>query len=294
MRRIEKFKYLPFYLVSLVPFSLLYILSDFFYFVIYHVIGYRKQVVQENLRIAFPELSDNERQIIERKFYQHFCDLMVESIKGLSIQKNHLLKRIKIINPDILEKFQYNDKSFILYSGHLGNWEWMLSFPLVLKPKILTFYLPLSNAYFSNLITAIRGRFGVVSIEAGRGYKTLLQYSANKKTSFTLFLADQSPHKDTRMHWTKFFNTDTAFNTGINTMARKLEMVVLFPYYRKIARGYYEVELVELWNGQTELSENEIIDTFANKLEVAIKESPHLWLWTHRRWKLDKSKIIKT
>lgn len=216
----EKILYAPFYLLSLIPLKVLYIFSDILSFLIYRVVRYRRSVVQNNLLIAFPELTDEKRYGIERKFYQHFCDSFVESLKAISMRKHNLLQRIKIINPEILEEYELKNKSFVLYSGHLGNWEWMLSFPLVLKPKIITFYLPLRNLYFSNLIKGIRGRFGVESIEAGRGYKALHQYSIKNISTFTLFLADQSPHKNTKMYWTQFFNTDTAFNTGINAISK--------------------------------------------------------------------------
>ncbi len=285
----EKIKYAPFYLLSLIPLKILYLVSNGLYLIIYKCIGYRKSVVRSNLQLAFPQHDKRHLLEIEKKFYQHFCDSFVESLKAISIGKQHLLNRIKIINPEILEQYESKNKSYILYSGHFGNWEWMLSFPLLLKPKIVTFYLPLRNLYFSNLIKGIRGRFGVESIEAGRGYKALLQYSVKKISTFTLFLADQSPHRDANMHWTLFFNNETSFNTGITAMSKKLKPVVLFPHYRKISRGYYEVEFVELWNGEGELKEHEIINRFAVTLEKAIIESPHLWLWTHRRWKLKKS-----
>lgn len=256
----------------------------------YRIVGYRKDVVRMNLKMAFPEWTDNELKINESKFYHHFCDLIFEAIKALSISPEQLLRRIKIINPELVEQYHDQHRSFILYSGHLGNWEWMSSFPLVLKPKVVTFYLPLSNQYFNQLINTIRGRFGVESVEANRGYKALLNYSAAKTETFTLFLADQSPHKDTGMHWTPFFNLDTAFNIGINAIAQKMKMVVLFPHYRKVRRGYYEVTFVQIWDGVQALEKNQLIDTFAGKLESAIRESPDLWLWTHRRWKLKREK----
>jgi Kdo2-lipid IVA lauroyltransferase/acyltransferase len=284
----DKFKYFPFYILSLIPLGLLYICSNGIYFIVYYVIAYRRSVVRSNLEIAFPELTHSERKEIEKNFYYHFCDSFVESLKAISIGKQNLLRRIKIINPEIMDEFKSKDKSFILYSGHLGNWEWMLSFPLVLKPKIITFYLPLKNNYFSELIKSIRGRFGVVSVEAGRGYKALVKYKTENVTTFTLFLADQSPHKDANMYWTKFFNRYTSFNTGINAISKKLKPVILFPHFRKVARGFYEVEFIKIWDGESKLNDYEVIDIFAARLEEAIKETPHIWLWTHRRWKLNK------
>lgn len=114
----------------------------------------------------------------------------------------------------------------------------------------------------------------------------MLNYAAANVNTFTIFIADQSPHKGADKHWSQLFNLDTPFNTGINAMALKLKHVVIFPHFRKVSRGHYEIELIPIWDGRTALEENEIIDIFATKLEAAIRESPHLWLWTHKRWKL--------
>ena len=274
--------------MSLIPLQILYVFADFLFFLIYRIIRYRREIVRNNLQSAFPDLKQEELNSIEKKFYQHFCDLIVESLKLLTIRPNNLFKRFKILNPELVDSFKGENQSFILYCGHLGNWEWLAILPLILKPKILTFYLTLSNKYFNNLIKIIRERFGIESVDAGKGYKTLLKYSAANVNTFTLFVADQSPHKDTSMHWTWFLNQDTAFNTGINTIAQKMNKVVLFPHFRKVARGYYEIEFMTIWDAKKPLANNELIEIFAANLENAVRESPHLWLWTHRRWKLRK------
>jgi KDO2-lipid IV(A) lauroyltransferase len=254
----------------------------------HYVVRYRKKVVRSNLRNAFPELNPKELIVIEKQFYKHFCDVIVESIKFITISQKNIRKRFKIINPEVFESYQSISKSFILYSGHLGNWEWYPALPLYVKIKTVALYLPLRNVYFNVLLKDIRQRFGMELVEAIRAYKALLKYAAANIDTFTVYIADQSPHKGADKHWSKLFNLDTAFNTGISAMAMKLKHVVLFPHFRKVSRGYYEIELIPIWDGKFELKENEIIDLFAVKLEKAIRESPHLWLWTHKRWKLKK------
>ena len=59
------------YLVSLLPLRLLFVISDIFYVLLYHVIGYRKDVVRKNLLIAFPAKSEDERRRIEKQFYKN-------------------------------------------------------------------------------------------------------------------------------------------------------------------------------------------------------------------------------
>lgn len=291
MTFLDKIKYAPFFLLSLIPFRILYIFSDILYVFMYHLVRYRKPVVRSNLKLAFPTLNENELLKIEKNFYRHFCDVIVECVKIVTIRPDNLLSRFKIINPEIITGIQQEHKSFILYSGHLGNWEWFLAMPLYLKIKSVALYLPLRNTYFNELVKCIRQRFGVEVIEAVRSYKALLNFSNNKVETSTIFIADQSPHRGAVKHWASFFGRETAFNTGINAMALKLKHIVLFPHFRKVSRGHYEIELVTIWDGSSTLYENEIIDRFAEKLERAIKETPHIWLWTHRRWKLKKEEV---
>lgn len=289
MTFLTKLKYAPFYLLSLIPFRILYFFSDLLYFAMYYFAGYRKKVVRKNLQQAFKELSQDEIRSLEKKFYRHFCDVLVESLKALSISEKNLLKRFKVINPELVNNHQSPTKSFILFAAHLGNWEWFLSMPLFFNPRCLALYLPLRNKYFNKLIVGIRGRFGVQCAEAHRSYKVLMNYSNQNVNTITLYIADQSPHRDAKMHWTKFLNRDTPFNTGINAMATKLRQVVIFPYFRLAKRGYYEIELKLIWDGESSTGENEIIDKFASCLETAIHETPYLWLWTHKRWKHGKN-----
>lgn len=161
MTFLDKIKYLPFFLLSMIPFKILYIFSDFIYVLMYYVVGYRKKVVRSNLHKAFPELNASERIRIEKKFYKHFCDVIVESMKLITISRNNLKHRFKILNPDLIDSFRGENKNFILYSGHIGNWEWFPAIPLYSELKIIGLYLPLRSAYFNHLIINIRQRFGM-------------------------------------------------------------------------------------------------------------------------------------
>lgn len=280
------FKFLPFYLLSFIPLPILYVLADFFYFIIYYVIGYRKKVVRKNLRAAFKNSSEQEIQRIEKAFYHHFCDIMVEALKTLSISERNFQKRFKLKNPELLQHLYDDNKSIILYAAHLGNWEWLSIFPTLTHYQVISFYQPLSNRYFDDLMKTIRQRFGVVCVESKKGFKTLLQYRAKGIQTICFVIGDQSPAGNSTKHWTNFFNTDTAFLIGAETIAKKSDQVLVFPSFNSPRKGYYEVELIVIEKDESDEKRFALTDAYAKILEESIKKSPELWLWSHKRWKL--------
>jgi KDO2-lipid IV(A) lauroyltransferase len=258
---------------------------------VYYVFRYRRDVVKENLQRSFKKNPPKELLKIEKKFYHHFCDVLFESLKTLSISKSDFKKRFKFRNPDLLQQLYDEDKSIILYAAHQGNWEWFSSLPLLAPSyQVLSFYQPLSNKYFDGLMKTIRERFGVICIESNKGFKTLLHYRSKKIKTMCLVIGDQSPSKTSTKHWTYFFETETAFLTGAEKMAEKIEQVLVFPSIKKIKRGYYEVEFILIEKNNTENAHFSMTDSYAKNLEQSIKKSPELWLWSHKRWKLKPEK----
>jgi KDO2-lipid IV(A) lauroyltransferase len=280
-----------FYTLSLLPLGVLYLISDFLYFLIYNVAAYRKRIVLENISGSFPEKSSEEVKAISKQFYKHFTDSMVESIKLLSISPEQLKKRYIHKNADELNRYFDKKKNVILYMGHYGNWEWNALLPLVLKFKVLTFYQTLSSSLFDDLIKQARERFGITASESEKGFKTMLSYWKNKENTCTMMVGDQSPHIGRDRHWVKFLNRDTAFLTGADRIAQKFEHVIVFLKVKKIKRGYYENEFIFLEENSKTLPPGKIIEKFALELEKMITEDPGLWLWSHRRWKLNREEL---
>ena len=169
----NKLLYLPLNLIALLPFSVLYLFSDCVYYFIYYLGRYRKKVVRINLKNAFPKLSLSERKKIEKEFFRHFCDLLFETIKALSIKKQTIYKRFKVTNPELLEEFYQKNKSIVLFTAHLGNWEWLSFIPHYTRYQTSTFYQPLSNNYINKLMHRIRSQFGTLCISSTQGYKAV-------------------------------------------------------------------------------------------------------------------------
>lgn len=273
-------------LIALLPFGILYLISDFFYFLLYSVFAYRKKVVAENLAYAFPEKSTDERKKIEKSFYHHFCDFLLESVKVLHMSKTQVDKRFVFKNIDILDNYYQKHQNVVLVSGHYGNWEWMVNIDAHLRHKFLAIYKPLADERFNALVKALREKY------AGKGemvamndsYKVILKHEREKKLIITWFLGDQSPPKDYPL-WIKFMNRETPFYSGPEKIARKFGHAVVFMNINKVKRGHYEVEFIPLFDDPKNTQENEITRAHVKMLEDTIRKEPAYWLWSHRRWK---------
>ncbi|WP_281615809.1 lysophospholipid acyltransferase family protein [Flammeovirga sp. SubArs3] len=282
----NKLKFSPFYLLSLLPINVLYIFSDILYVFIFKVFQYRRDIVMDNLIKSFPEKKYREIREIEKRFYHHFCDIMFESIKTLTMNKREIEKRFKIKNPELIQELYHQNKNIVLYSAHLGNWEWCTFLPLFLDHKVTAFYQPLSNKYFDELMKLIRSRLGVLCIPSQNGYKTLLKLKAEKKLTFNLIIGDQSPSHKSSRYWTHFLHRETAFLMGADVISNKNNCAVIYPQCIKVKRGVYETQFIVLDESPRESQRHSVIEKYSKALEENINQQPYLWLWSHNRWKL--------
>lgn len=281
MSFVKLVKFAPFYLLSLLPFWIIFRISYFAYFILFVVFGYRKKVVYQNLKNSFPNKSEAEIHVDAKSFYKHFCEVFLESVKLLTIPSKQIKKRYSFKNPDLLEKFYNQKKSLIIYAAHFGNWEWMTSLQLQTKYQMYSFYQKQSNGYFNDFMIHVRERFGNLCIESQSGFKVLLQNTKQKNLTITYVVGDQSPMSNSTMHWTNFLNQDTAFLVGADRMAKKCNQQLIYPHITQDKKGYYEIEFKVIAMG----SDIEPIEIYANLLQKNIEEQPELWLWSHRRWK---------
>lgn len=277
--------------VSLLPFPVLYILSDFLFFVIYLVIGYRKRVVFENLQGSFPEKSNEELLTIQRKFYRHFCDLIVESLKLFSASGSMIEKRMRLINPELPQKFYKEGKSMIVVSGHYGNWEWAgIALPNHSHHKAIAIFLPLTSDFFNKKLIKKRGKTGLQLVPI-RLVKKHLVLHKNELYSYS-FINDQSPSNPARAYWVEFLKRQTAMFTGAELYAKEFNLPVLYAVIQKVRRGHYTFEYKLVAEHPSECPEKKITEDCARINEEIIRAQPEYWLWTHRRWKHKKENIF--
>jgi len=275
-------------LISYLPFTVLYLFSDIVFFFVYYILRYRKKVVTENLTNSFPEKSEKEIHRIRKEFYSHFCDTFIETIKLWTISKEEMKKRCKFLNPEIFDKYKEQNKNVITILGHYGNWEWLSSFAIWRDANYLPVYKPLHNKVFDKMFLKIRKRFGAIPVAKDDTLRTMIRYRNEEKLSATVLIGDQTPKKNSINYWTKFLNQDTAILIGTERIAKKLDQAVVFIKMTKIKRGYYEVDLIPLFDNPKETAEFEISEKHTRVLEDIIKENPAYWLWSHKRWKHKK------
>lgn len=273
--------------ISMLPFRVLYAISDGLYWLLYRLFGYRRKVVSTNIRKSFPEKTAEECLAIERAFYRHFFDLIVESVKHFSISEKTLLERFKVLNPELVDAYAKKGKSIFVLAGHYGNWEYAA---IGLDPQILHkasgIYHPLKSKFWNKKVADSRGKYGtmLVSKKELEGYfeKTQQQPIA------TIFGTDQSPSNPYRAYWMTFLNQDTPVFFGAEKYAKDFDQPLFFGKISKVKRGYYEMYFELITDTPNEEPYGAITEKHVRILEEQIREAPQYWLWTHKRWKREK------
>ncbi len=282
---------LLFYLVlkplSYMPLSVLFFFSDITFFLSYHVVKYRRNVVEANLKKAFPNKSAKELKKIEKGFYHHFTDFIFESIKSISISEKDVLSRTSIKNVEMLDKYYEQNKNVLVVCGHYNNWEfYALSLPKQLKHTTYSLYQPLKNKFFDRILLNSRKRNGMRLIKTRDIFKFFQEKNDNPK--LMVIVNDQSPTNKQKAYWNTFLNQETGWNVGPEKLAKKYNYVVLFGHSKKIKRGVYEVEFSLVTETPQQTNDEYITDKYASILEDIIKKKPEFWLWSHKRWKHSK------
>jgi KDO2-lipid IV(A) lauroyltransferase len=278
------------YLLSLLPFWFLYLISDILFVVIYYLVGYRRKVVQENLQNAFPEKTIEERHVIERKFYKYFADLIMETIKTISISPKEVTRRVVPTNPELVHKLLKIDKKLVAVAGHYGNWEMLaLAITAITDKKFLIIYKPLTNSVFDKFFIKTRSRFKGIPV----AMKMVLRKMVELKDEpfMTVLLGDQTPVKHESTYFTNFLNQPTAVFLGLEKMAKSFDCLVYFCDVRRVKRGYYTYTAVPLVDDAKTAPPHAITKAHVQYLEKVIREEPAYWLWSHRRWKFKPEDI---
>lgn len=271
--------------ISILPFRILYFISNFFYLLTYHLIGYRKKIVLNNLKLAFPEKKEQELLEIRKKFYKHFVDIFMEMIKTFTISKTELDKHYTYTNIELIKELKKDGKSVILISAHYANWEWTIGMNSYINYNAYAAFTKVSNPYFNNKIKKTRERFGVILKQASKITPTMLQNYKNNTQSIYGLLSDQSPQLKKDMYWSLFLNVKVPIHTGGEILAKKYDMNIVFLDTRKIKRGYYETTLSIITNEAQKHSEFELTEIYLRKVEAQIKAQPEYYFWTHKRFK---------
>lgn len=272
---------------SLLPLRIHYIISDFLFWLLYKVIGYRRRVVWKNLSASFPEKSQAELKDIECGFYHFLCDYFVETVKMMTISKKEIKKRMVFKGIEDLDEVIESGQSIASYLGHYCNWEWVTSMPLWVTPKVQCgqIYHPLENKYFDKLLLRSRQRLDALCISMQDTLREVVRYKREGQPIMIGYISDQAPNWVNIHHWVDFLNQDTPVFTGTERIVKKMNHAVFYVDMRRIKRGYYEAEFKLMTRAPKELEDFKLTDMYFDMLEKSIRRAPEFWLWSHNRWK---------
>lgn len=278
------------WIISILPFRLLYLFSDCIYVLVYYILGYRKRTVRNNLAKALPHLSDKERYGVEKKFYHHMCDMFLEMVKTMSISQKEMEKRFQFANLDVYLDMEKKGKSIALMIGHYATYEWVISMNYKINFKGYAIYKKLANPYFDKLVKNIRSKFKAYLITTKETGLTIEKNNAAGILGVYGFASDQTPRKSDNMYWYTFMGMETPIHVGAEVLAKKYDMNMMYLKVKKRKRGYYEASFEVLSEDVNSVPNYKISETFMQKVEQQILEAPEFYLWTHKRWKHKKVK----
>ena len=273
------------WLLSMLPFRILYGISDGVYLLVYYVIGYRKKVVLSNLKLAFPEKSEKEITEISKKFYHHFADVFIEMIKFFTVSKQEVYKRYKFTNLEFFEELHKDGKSVMLMGPHYANWEWIMSLDAFVKYKGYAAFTRVENPYFNDKVLKSRAKFGTNLILTSKLIAEIKHNQKNNIQAMYGLLSDQSPQLSKTFYWRKFFGVKVPIHTGAEMLAKRYDMNMVYIETKKIKRGYYETSFSLITNEAQKFPDYKLSDIFIEKVEKQVRTQPEYYFWTHKRFK---------
>lgn len=273
------------WLVSRLPFRILYAISDVVYVLLYHIIGYRKKVVRGNLELVFPEKSEKERLQIEKKFYGHLCDMFLEMVKTLGITNEQMKKRYVFTNVEVFQKLESEGKHIMIMMPHYASWEWVFSLNSMVKSKAYAIYQPIENKYFDKLVRDIRSKYGTTLIKTYETRKIIADAKKGDELITVGIISDQSPMLQRARHWAKFMGIMVPVHVGGEEICKENDFVPVYLKVRKKGRGFYESTFIVLDENPTAVENYKITEAFLKHVEESIREAPEYYFWTHKRWK---------
>jgi KDO2-lipid IV(A) lauroyltransferase len=280
-------------LVALLPKRALYLLSDFLCFILYRIAGYRKEVVKRNLHNAFPGKTGQELQEMERNFYRHLADVIVENAVIQFYPRHRLEQMFSFSNPEMINACYQQERDVILVTAHYNNWEWASPLSYTFKHLVIGVYKPLKNPWFDRAFRKARTRFGAAAVPMGSIGRALFEYREKGILTLTGMVGDQRPIRKQVKYWTDFLNQKTAVFTGSEKLAQKFNAVVVFMKVRRIRRGEYRATFEMITDTPAATSPFEITERHTRILEELILEEPANWLWSHNRWKISYAQWLE-
>ncbi|WP_459211882.1 lysophospholipid acyltransferase family protein [Aquimarina rhabdastrellae] len=273
------------WIISRLPWRLFYAFSTSIYILVYYVIGYRRKTVTENLKLVFPEKSDQEIKIIRKTFYKHMCDMFLEMIKSMSITNDELLKRFHITNIEVLKELEAKQKSIVLLVGHYASYEWAIVAQLLIKYPSIGVYKQIKNPYFDRLVRRIRAKYNTQLVTSYNAMKKITKNENDGNLAIYGMVSDQSPRIHKAFYWTDFMGIKVPAFLGGEVLAKRFDLAVVYLNVEKKKRGHYEASFIPITESAGDCEDYFIVKKYLSLLENQIRKAPAYYLWTHKRWK---------
>ncbi|WP_420322662.1 lysophospholipid acyltransferase family protein [Flagellimonas sp.] len=273
------------WLISRLPFKLLYLISDGVYLLLYYVIGYRKKVVRYNLELVFPGKPYAERLRIEKEFYKHLCDMFLEMVKTLGISDQQMRKRYVFTNVEEILKLEKDGKNVMIMMPHYASWEWVFNLNSFIKAKAYAIYQPINNKYFDKMVRDIRSKYGTTLIRTFESRKIIKDAKEANELVTVGIISDQSPMLNRTRHWAKFMDILVPVHVGGEEICKEHDIVPIYLKVQKLKRGHYQGTFKILSENPKEVEGYGISEAFLKEVEKSIREAPEFYFWTHKRWK---------
>ena len=280
------------YGLSLLPLWLHYLFSDIMFVIVAYVLHYRRGVISKNLRTAYPDKSDKELKELRMQFYRHFCDILVETVKYTSITDKNIMRRVTFSGADKVAEILNSGQSVALLLGHYGNWEWVSSLVLWVRPLLTNntvmgqIYHPLKNEVMNRVVLKARGRMGSDSVPKMETLRWIIGNKRDGRPTILGYINDQVPKWENIHHWLTFLNhPDTPVFTGIERIVHSQNQAAIYLDVKRVGRGRYECEFEVITRDPSTMGEFELTDIYFKRMEQTINRAPQYWLWSHNRWK---------
>jgi Kdo2-lipid IVA lauroyltransferase/acyltransferase len=268
---------------SWVPFAILFLQANVLKFLLQQVFSYRRKVAEDNILLCFPALTDKERSDILKDSYSNLSDIILESIKGLSMNKDEMLDRYVFSGHEKIHHLLSEKNSCIVCCGHISNWEWgVKSFGYHFGEKAIGIYKPISSPVIEEIVNQLRARSGLQLISTKETRKIEEQLHEGR---MIIMMADQNPSDLAKAIWVNFFDIETPCLHGIAKYAKQYALPVFFADIQRKKRGRYEVQFSLLIETPEIMTEQEITQVYMSKVEKCIRRLPGDWLWSHKRFK---------
>ncbi len=255
------------------------------YQLLYHVIGYRKKVVRNNLALVFPEKSDDERLHIEKEFFKHLCDIFLEMIKTLGISDKQMKKRYVFDNIEVFKELERNGKNIMIMMPHYASWEWVFSLNSYVQSKAYAIYQTIQNKYFDKLVRDIRSKYGTTLIRTNESRKIIEDAKKRHELITVGIISDQSPMVIKAKHWATFMDILVPIHVGGEELCKTHDIVPVYLKVKKMSRGHYQGTFKVLTENPKSVENYRISEAFIRETEKSIREAPEYYFWTHKRWK---------